>query len=178
MSENARIRVNKISGEIEISGSETFVKENISVLHSLLGVAQTEAPATTVANKGIEKDEKTTKGAKRGPKKGSKRAGRPKKINTDMTFEAYLNQYPEKVRKGDLILAAGYYHQSKDPDQQFTTFNTSKLLKKLEIKLANPSQYVKNNINSKRLKALDKRSYRVTPIGVRRLSHLISQNKA
>ncbi|MGB0430555.1 MAG: hypothetical protein ACPGLV_08785 [Bacteroidia bacterium] len=53
MDNGARIRINRETGEIEISGSEQFVKDQLGLVQSVLNISTTEttapAPAPAVA---------------------------------------------------------------------------------------------------------------------------------
>lgn len=293
MENGARIRINRQSGEIEISGSEKFVSDHISLVRSVLGLdmaveTPVEAPVKTrerkaapvEAPKPVEvaveapveveppssvsseeptrtKRKYTKSGDKthgRPPKKAAEKApaeegaepkkrGRPRKVQVEAetapveevyvetpldpddstepidrdaafkpvetvaqavdpselevkdsvrvkpprrkvasgeasvpnSFSAFMNSFRRKLKKGDYILAAGYYFTTSTNSETFSTFNTSKLLKAQGIGLANPSQYMKNNALSGRVEPIDKRNYKVTEEGVKHLSKLMGK---
>ncbi|MBI3143395.1 MAG: hypothetical protein HYZ16_11270 [Bacteroidetes bacterium] len=286
MENGARIRINRENGEIEISGSEKFVSDHISLVRSVLGLdVATEAPAKAREKKSVPtelpkpKEEavatpvdfpaapptaeepvrtkrKYTKSADKKAGRPSKKSavtteaepgaepkkrGRPKKVQVEVaeeveeyverpldpddstepldrdaafkpvetvaqsvdpselekkdnvrvkpprrkasstetsvpnSFGAFMNSFRRKLKKGDYILAAGYYFTTSTNSETFSTFNTSKLLKAQGIGLANPSQYMKNNTMSGRVEQIDKRNYKVTDEGVKHLSKLMGK---
>jgi hypothetical protein len=235
MDNGARIRINRETGEIEISGSEQFVKEHIGLVQNVLNITE-EAPATPAP---VAKPAPTAKAA---PKKEAAKPapapakveakeepaaapvkrgrGRPRKnpvavapaaaaavprtvkpsakraknapvkkaatskaapANTAKepkvasSFSAYMKSFKRKMKKGDWILAAGYYFLTSTNSETFSTFNTSKLLKSQGIDLANPSQYMKNNVSSGRIEAVGKRAYKVTETGKNYLNLLMTK---
>lgn len=205
----AKIKINKDSGEIEISGSEGFVDRHVSLIESLfnlsanagaspaavatptaVAVAPTPvaAPAPAAAAAPTETPVAPVKRGRGRPRKnplatpaapaatGVKASvGRPKAPKMANSFSGFLKSFTTKMKKGDLILAAGYYFQQSTKSDTFSTFNASKLLKAQGVQLANPSQYMKNNMSSKRVRMLDKRTYQVTPGGVAHLNMLMAK---
>jgi len=207
----AKIKINKDSGEIEISGSEGFVDRHVSLIESLFNlsantqaspavaaapasaaptvaavapapvaapaaVATTEAPAIPV-KRGRGRPRKNPLAAPAAPAATGVKAsvGRPKAPKMANSFSGFLKSFTTKMKKGDLILAAGYYFQQSTKSDTFSTFNASKLLKAQGVQLANPSQYMKNNMSSKRVRMIDKRTYQVTPGGVAHLNMLMAK---
>ena len=228
----AKIKINKDSGEIEISGSEGFVDRHVSLIESLFHLSTTAqaapvavatpaatvaaplttpvpaapapvpaapapvaAPAPTAPVAVAATTEAPVAPVKRGrgrPRKNPLAAsapvtkaapapvaaasvGRPKAPKMANSFSGFLKSFTTKMKKGDLILAAGYYFQQSTKSDSFSTFNASKLLKAQGVQLANPSQYMKNNMSSKRVRMIDKRTYQVTPGGVAHLNMLMAK---
>lgn len=179
MDNGARIKINRDTGEIEISGSEAFVKEQVPLLERVLNlstvavaapvVETTPAPAAPVEEKRVERRGRPRKIA---PVEGTYKSVKPPKIAN--SFSSYMKSFKRKMKKGDWILAAGYYFQTSTGSDVFSTFNTSKLLKAQGIELANPSQYMKNNISSGRVKSAGKRAYTVTEQGINHLNILMT----
>lgn len=220
MDNGARIRINRETGEIEISGSEQFVKEHIGIVKNVLNITEeapkkASAPAKAEAKKvtpapakaEAKKEEPAAAPVKRGrgrPRKNplatatavprtikpsAKKAAAAKKAITKKvaptkpanepkvasSFSAYMKSFKRKMKKGDWILAAGYYFLTSTNSETFSTFNTSKLLKSQGVELANPSQYMKNNVSSGRIEATGKRAYKVTDTGKNYLAMLMTK---
>ena len=170
MDNGACIKINRDTGEIEISGSEAFVKEQVPLLERVLNISQVAAtPSTPVAEKRVERRGRPRKIA---PAEGTYKSVKPPKITN--SFSSYMRSFKRKMKKGDWILAAGYYFQTSTGSDTFSTFNTSKLLKAQGVELANPSQYMKNNISSGRVKSAGKRAYKVTEQGINHLNILMT----
>jgi len=250
MENGASIRINRETGEIQISGSEKFVNDHIGLVQSVLNIstpaaaapaaqpakveAAPAAPAAPAPAPVVKAAAKTAPAATEAPKKGrgrpkkvvtetvaaapapvkevaevkaapaaaapAKRRGRPAKVATATTveatpaaetsaaeavsskapkipssFSAYMKSFKRKMKKGDWVLAAGYYFITSTNSDSFSTFNTSKLLKSQGIDLANPSQYMKNNISSGRIEPIGKRNYKVTLEGQKHLNLLATK---
>lgn len=177
MDNGARIKINRETGEIEISGSEAFVKEQVPLLERVLNISRSAAPKTTEAPAPpapveAKKVERRGRPKKIAPAEGTYKNVRPPKIAN--SFSSYMKSFKRKMKKGDWILAAGYYFQTSTGSDTFSTFNTSKLLKAQGVELANPSQYMKNNISSGRVEQSGKRSYKVTDQGINHLNILMT----
>mgnify|MGYP000495312808 CR=1 FL=1 len=263
MDNGAKIRISRETGEIEISGSEQFVNEHMSLVRNILSISPEAAPTKVkaapskpaapakpakaaaapakpakpaVAAPVATPTEEAPAAPKRGrgrPKKAAAAAapvvakpkgkpgrkpgrppaaakavkaveapakpkgkrGRPKKVaaaapvaaapaatsssskspKIPNSFSAYMKSFKHKMKKGDWILAAGYYFLTSTGSESFSTFNTSKLLKPQGVDLANPSQYMKNNISSGRIVSIGKRSYQVTAEGEQYLNMLMNK---
>lgn len=206
----AKIKINKESGEIEISGSEGFVDRHVSLIGSLFNLSETTsaptpaaaapapaaveatpaavAPAPAAVEATTQAPEAPVKRGRGRPRKNPEAVssspaslvkasvGRPRAPKMANSFSGFLKSFTTKMKKGDLILAAGYYFQQSTKSDTFSTFNASKLLKAQGVQLANPSQYMKNNMSSKRVKMLDKRTYQVTPGGIAHLNMLMAKD--
>jgi len=192
MDNGAKIKINKDTGEIEISGSESFVDRHVSLIDSLFNITgsttapaeTTTAPAPVVEQATVDAPAQPVKRGRGRPRKypidttaqpTAPKVGRPRAPKMASSFSGFLKSFNTKMKKGDLILAAGYYFQQSTKSDNFTTFNASKLLKAQGIELANPSQYMKNNISSKRIRMVDRRTYQVTPGGIAHLNMLMSK---
>ncbi|MGB0429230.1 MAG: hypothetical protein ACPGLV_02065, partial [Bacteroidia bacterium] len=135
--------------------------------------AATPAPAAAVKKAPVAKKVvKKTPVAKKAPVAKAKPAKEPKIASS---FSAYMKSFKRKMKKGDWILAAGYYFLTSTNSETFSTFNTSKLLKTQGVELANPSQYMKNNVSSGRVEIVGKRAYMVTEEGKNYLSLLMTK---
>lgn len=154
----ARIRVNLNTREIEIEGSEDFIKTNTDKFDNYLHALRNEpAPGGFTGRQGKTNGEEPRK-----PKPGS--------------FAEYYQRLPKGAKKGDKILLAAYYSQMKNPDNTFTTRETTKLLSAQNVKLSNPSQYIKNSINSNRMELLQKGRYRLTKEGIEHVNMMLSRS--
>ncbi len=207
MNDGARIRINRETGEIEISGSEQFVKEHMNLVHSVLNMSAAEAPAPVAVQETVVEtaapaapvaeeaaQEPAVAPVKRGrgrPKKAAApvaaveadapapvKEAKPKAAKAPKipsSFSAYMKSFKRKMKKGDWILASGYYFQESTNSDTFSTFNTSKLLKSQGVDLANPSQYMKNNVSSGRIEIVGNRAYKVTEEGKKHLNQLMTK---
>ena len=155
----ARIRVNLNTREIEIEGSEDFIKNNTDKFDNYLHALRNEPAPGSFAGRTAGK---TNGEEPKKPKPGS--------------FAEYYQRLPKGAKKGDKILLAAYYSQMKNPDNSFSTRETTKLLSAQNVKLSNPSQYIKNSINSSRMEQLQKGRYRLTKDGIEHVNSMLSRS--
>jgi hypothetical protein len=160
MTIDARIRLSLSTGELELEGSEAFIKEyaeDIGALLKRLSDAAVTSPAVTPAE----------------PARAE--AVRPADRTSDRTlpeFGEVLHQLPNGITGTEEILVAGYYASRQTADKTFPTADANKLLIEQGIKLANPSQSLKNNMDSRRVFKTGK-NYKLSRDGVRHVSDLI-----
>jgi hypothetical protein len=91
-------------------------------------------------------------------------------LNVD-SFGEYLHGFPSSITAVDKMLAAAFYIQNQDGDDSFTTGQASRLLSEHGIKLGNPSQCVKMNVDKKHVFA-HKGKFRVSRSGIQHLEKL------
>ena len=72
----------------------------------------------------------------------------------------------------DQILVAGHYAAMNNAQQTFVTAEANKLLVEQSIKLANPSQSLKNNLNSKKVFKVGSR-FKLSRDGIDRVNELL-----
>lgn len=151
MTERARIRVNLSQREIEVEGSEAFVRDYAQRIESLLEAFDTAPdplPAAPVALPAPSPN---------GPANGRADFG---------SFGAFIQHLPKSCTDVDKMLAAGLYAQTRNGDNAFGTGDANKLLAEQGVKVGNPSQCVKQNLVAKRVFVTQRGRYRVAQIGV------------
>jgi hypothetical protein len=153
----ARIRINIRAGEIEIEGTETFVREYLDRFEELVEFFKKRPQVAPV------------------PKKVAlpEQAPAPAKTEMPNVFGEYLQRFPKSITDVDRILVAAYFVQSHEPENSFTTRSANRLLTEQSIKVANASVCVKRNIKTKRVFALEKGKYRVSQPGIDYINELI-----
>lgn len=159
MEQNTRLRINLVTREIEIEGSEAFVKEYADKFESLLSVLA-QPPASPPPPAPAPND--TTGEA-------------PAAIGLPSKFGEYLHLFSKDITDLDRMLIAGYWAQSQDPDNSFATGPTHGLLKTQGVKLANAANCVKKNIEAKKVFALEKGKFRVSKTGAEYVSSLLAK---
>jgi hypothetical protein len=154
MTQEARIRVSLSAGDLEVQGSEAFVERYGDAIQDLLvRLKDHRAPqAATQAPRGAGSKEETT---------AEKRE-----------FGEVLHALPNKVSGSDQMLVAGWYAQDASADSTFSTGDANQLLLGQGVKIANPSQSLKNSIAAKRVFKVGSR-YRVSKTGEQHLQSLI-----
>ena len=101
----AKLRINISAGEIEIEGTEAFVREHIDRFEELLEFLKKRPQVAPVPQK-IALPEQAPVAAK---------AAMPEALGE------YLQQFPKSMTGVDRVLVAAYFTQSHDPDNSFTT---------------------------------------------------------
>lgn len=153
----ARIRINVSAGEIEIEGTEAFVREYVDKFEDLLESLKERPQIRPVPQKMALPEQVSV----------------PAKADMPEVFGEYLQRFPKSSTDVDRILIAAYFVQSHDPENFFTTRSANKLLTEQGIKVANASDCVKKSIKTKRVFALEKGKYRVSQTGIGYINELI-----
>jgi hypothetical protein len=83
-----------------------------------------------------------------------------------------MHLMPRTASDVDRMLLAGHFAQAQSRDQSFTTGEASGLLADQGIKVGNPSQSIKQNLNARRVFKHQGR-YRVSQIGIEHLRKII-----
>jgi hypothetical protein len=158
MERGARFRINLTTREIEIEGSEAFVREYAERFEELLAMlAKSPVPDTGPAE------------SLQAP------ADAPLAADLPSTFGEYLNLFPGDITDLDKMLIAGYYVQSQSQDNSFATASAHNLLKEQGIKLANAADCVKKNQRAKRVFAVEKGRFRVSRLGSEHINSLLAR---
>lgn len=164
MEDNARIRINLNSREVEIEGSEDFISKYSNVIDEYLFLLKNSgAPA-----KPERKDSEESSGDTTSPKIEDN-----KPINDiPESFGEFYNTLPRSAKDVDKILAAGYFIQKTNDKGVFSTRNSSKLLIEQGVKLSNASASLKSNLSTKKVfKHLG--DYKVSEAGIQYLKKLM-----
>jgi hypothetical protein len=160
-----RLRLNLVAREIEIEGSESFVREYADkfsgILDSIIAknidtAAQQQAPP--LAEQDVDLGESPV----------VQLSGVP------ATFGEYMSFFPTDIKDVDKMLITCYYTQARDENNSFTTAAANALLKEQGIKLANASNCVTHNLQKKNVFRLEKGQFRVSQSGVERINGLLT----
>jgi hypothetical protein len=159
VAEQARVRISLSAGDLEVEGTEDFVKQYADSIRTLINrleelpnrqvVPPTEAPG------------------------GPAPAAAAAPAAEQREFGEVLHSLPSNASGSDRILVAGWYAQLASGDNTFSTGEANQLLLGQGVKLSNPSQALKNAIAAKRVFKVGKR-YRVSKTGEEHLKSLIS----
>ena len=145
MTEHARIKINLKLGEIEIEGSESFVKKRLEEIPGLIESLNISTPFEENADP-FKTEDKDTQDVTQ------EDGGQPidKSNSSEMSvpdnFGELLNKFPKNIQQVDQILIAAYFaqHTSSVTDNSFKTYFANKLLKDQGIKLTNAGQSIIN----------------------------------
>ncbi len=159
----AKIRISYGAREVEIEGSETFVREQ---LDSLSDTFESFASNNDVAD-AVQEDYDGDRTANQDVPKASGKLPE--------TFGEYMSQFPKDINQDEQMLIAGYFAQRNSSESAFTTKEANDLLKEQGIKVGNPSQSVSRSKNSKNVFALQKGRFRVSQGGVDHINSLNSE---
>lgn len=152
-----RVRVSFSAREIEISGSSREVGEWWDRLDPICqAFSEQKSPPAATGGRG-DREEDSDAGD-----------------NTIESFGEYWQEFPSTITDVEKMLVAASFVQSQDTDRTFTTGHASKLLSEQGIKLANPSQCVKQNVEKRHVFAHNGK-YRVSKTGVDHLAELKRQ---
>ena len=146
----ARIRINVSAGEIEIEGTEAFVREYVDKFEDLFESLK-KRPQVAPAPQKLALPEQVSV---------------PAEAEIPEVFGEYLQRFPKSITDVDKVLVAAHFVQLHDSEKSFTTRSASKLLTEQGFKVANPSDCVKKNTKTKRVFALEKGKYRVSQLGI------------
>lgn len=160
MEQNSKFRINLSTKEIEIEGSEDFVKGYIERLEHFVSIFQA----------------KSVSSANNTPTSEKKFEELPKsKEVSPASFGEYLQTFPPNLTNVDKILIAGYYEQNQSEENIFTTSSAHELLKEQGIRLTNPSDSINSNRKAQRVIVIKKGKYRLSPKGVEYIKDLTSK---
>lgn len=153
----ARVRISLTQGEIELEGSEAFIRSYADRLEGLFErLEQQTASASDV--------QVATRSSPPG--------AAPAPAQPSQNFGERLQALPRSVTDVDRILLAGHHAQGRSPDRSFATGEANALLTEQGIKVGNPSQCVKQNLLAKRVFKHQGR-YRVSQQGTDHLRQLL-----
>jgi hypothetical protein len=155
--QQTRLRINLAQRELEIEGSEAFVRgftNRIEELLDQLEAAVNAAPPTA-------------------PAPVEPRVPEANASSALGTFGEYIMRLPSSSTDVDKMLAAGFYMQQQSADDAFGTADANRRLTEQGIKLGNPSQCVKQSLMAKRVFMISKGRYRVSQPGRAYLRQLL-----
>lgn len=105
-------------------------------------------------------------------KRGAKKTVTPIPAN----FEKNYKMLSSEAGNVDKVLIAGYFVQGNNPDGAFSAVETANVLTGIGSKVTNPSQYIKQGLDSKRLTLVVKGRFRVTKEGQAHLQQLTNSD--
>ena len=121
-----RVRVKLGQGEIEVEGSEQFVREQLQELQSLLR----SSPRL--------REDATPREMKEDPQ-GKTREGFQDTSSPQGTFGEWMHGFPDGLSDLDKALVAAYFVQRNSDKNEFKTSQINHLLQEHGVKLSNPS---------------------------------------
>jgi hypothetical protein len=159
VAEQARVRISLSAGDLEVEGTEDFVRQYADSITTLIDRLE-ELPAIHRVSPQAEALASST------PRAATASAAERRE------FGEVLHSLPSNASGSDRILVAGSYAQQASGDNTFSTGEANQLLLGQGVKLSNPSQALKNAIAAKRIFKVGKR-YRVSKTGEEHLKSLI-----
>ncbi len=97
------------------------------------------------------------------------------KQNLPARFGDFFLNLPKETKDVDKVLTGGFFVQQNGANDTFSTRETTRLLKTVGVKLSNPSQCVKYNDKTGRIKNVRRNRYRLTPLGEKYIVYLLSR---
>lgn len=165
MATDARLRISLSTGEIEIEGPEAFIAQYDSVVQEILrrlaDSTQSDFEIRSVAGQ-----------ASSAPAANATVSTASGVEDRLPEFGEALHRLPKTTTGTDQILVAGYYASRHSMDRTFPTADASRLLVEQGIKLPNPSQSLKNNMDGKRVFKTGK-NYKLSREGLERVGQLL-----
>lgn len=158
MAEQARVRISLSAGDLEVEGTEDFVRQYADSIRTLIDRLE-ELPVQRV---GAQREAFDTPA----PSASTASAAEQRE------FGEVLHSLPNDASGPDRMLLAGSYVQLASADNTFSTGEANQLLLGQGVKLSNPSQALKNAIVAKRVFKVGKR-YRISKTGDEHLKSLV-----
>lgn len=171
MENNSKIKINLLSREIEIEGSENFVNSHLEKINQIFKVFIDSAPEflsrdyevqISGSNGGSHNAIVTaeTSGRTNNPITKSKK----KMVSeTDLRkLKNFFKKLPKSIKDVDKIFAIGYFVMENENKPFFNTRDISKYIKTLNINISNTSQAVKYNVRRNKFILLEKGKYNIS----------------
>lgn len=160
MNSNAKIKISLIAREIEIEGTEEFIKSQSDKIDRFLALLVHTPMKASVIKPATNEEVKVNDLLKE---------------NDDISsFGEYFHKLSKTATDLEKILIAGHFAQTKSTDNTFTTREASSLLLEQAVKLPNASTSLKRNVRSKHLIVISKGKFRVSQEGLDYINKLIS----
>ncbi len=172
MEQNARIRINLSTLELEVEGSEEFVNthaEKIGEFMELLKKKSNEMPVMVSSNNGADAE----KVQEEEPNQEEETQQKSALGAIPETFGEFYLRAAKNINDIDKVLLGGYFIQHKNDNNIFSTREVSAVLKDNGIYLKNPSHSIKLNLDARRIFAVKKGCFRVSEDGLERLLSVV-----
>jgi hypothetical protein len=173
---NTRVKINLLTGEIELEGSETFVEnqlENLDSIVELLLAAKGEQ-----LDDEMEVEELEDAASSNGTVSNSNPVA-PKELEMPSSFGEWMHKFRDDIDGNDKALFTAYYVQKQSPQNDFKTREVNNSLKEHGIKLPNPSESLKRLVAKKLIFQTRKNGtvkfFRVSQDGLQHLKSLLRQ---
>ncbi|MEX0967857.1 MAG: hypothetical protein WD077_11505 [Bacteroidia bacterium] len=171
MDNNAKIKVNLNTREFEIEGSEEFINSHSHKIDYFLHFLKNLPPHFREA---LKRDGgKNLSAALAALSEGEEIENQNVLDNLPDSFAGFYEQMPPNAKDVDKMLGAAYYIQARGDKNIFTTREASKTLKTLGVRLSNPSNAVKLNMDAEKMTQNGKRIYQVTDKGIEHLRSIM-----
>jgi len=157
MTDKARIRINLSTREIEIEGSEEFLKNYETLIadyaQRIKDISQLHGKNTEIKSSNKEPDDRGVD-------------------SSSVSFGEFFTKFRKNIRDIEKILIAGYFLQLTKESKSFETREAAALLMQQNVKLTNPSAFIKANLDTRKLFRLPDKGFRVSDIGIEYLNGL------
>jgi hypothetical protein len=159
MPTDVKLRISLATGEFELQGPEAFVAQYDEFTRPLLERLASSNPQafTSAANSADVVQSTTANGAEQWPE-----------------FGEAIHRLPRGASGTDQILLAGFYASLMHSERTFATAEASKLLVEQGIKVSNPSQSLKNNMDGKKVFRVGNR-FKISREGQDRVNALLGR---
>ena len=152
--ENAKINLKIGQIEISIEGPSDFVASQYDKVEAHL---KTYSEMSSKIIKKVDEDEDASDNSDSGNTGGQKLPD---------SFGEWLNKVPKDTSDTHKAILAGYFIQKTSEQNSFKVREVTKVLKEHSLKLSNPSLFLKNSVDAKKLFQVSKTGneshYRVT----------------
>lgn len=171
----AKIKINISTGEVDISGSEDFVLEQMELAPMRIKEL-TEALGYDHPQRAVQSKETVQ------PKVGPENLDKKKtELNTDVEFGVWRNMFEKTGKDVDDTLIVGYYEQKHNTENDFKSYEVRNRMKEFGIKVNAPSDRLRN-LKDSGLVIQTRREgrtiyYRVSEDGQSRLKELLKEGK-
>lgn len=164
----AKFRLNIETGEVEISGQEEFVKEQVKELKTIINLVKELQDSNYERGKDFDLEGKFNDEISYTEDEQSG--------DIPDTFGEWYAKFKNDLKESDKVLIAAYYIQNNSDDKEFKTAEITEILKDHGIVVANTSTYVKRLIEGRLMfqtkKDKNERYMRVSEEGVKYLREL------
>lgn len=172
MENNARIRINLSTLELEIEGPEEFVNAYADKVGEFMELLKKKADEIPVVMSGPNGS--LAENIQEGPGRPEEEIQQKSALGpVPETFGEFYLRAAKNINDIDKVLLGGYFIQHKNDKNIFSTREVSAVLKENGIYLKNPSHSIKLNLDARRIFSVKKGCFRVSEEGLERLSSVV-----